>query len=189
KKINELIDLVIELLKRKYGILSKLIIKKVIHNLIYITIVFLLSISLFPLVIAEVSPYGSVVGAILIAVIGLCGYFLWKTVNKFHDMLDVMIRGTLLAYDITEHEDIDIIERLERDKMVSEVKISDTSPCIGTTIGDTRLRTRTGATILFILRRENLIDPEPAVRIESGDVLIVLGTDEARYNAQTYLNQ
>ncbi|MDI6885249.1 MAG: TrkA C-terminal domain-containing protein [archaeon] len=127
---------------------------------------------------------------ILIAVIGLCGYFLWKTVNKFHDMLDVMIRETILARDITlEHEDIDIIERLERNNMVSEVKISDTSPFIGKTIGDTRLRTRTGATILFILRRENPIDPDPAVRIETGDVLILLGNDEARYNAQTYLNQ
>lgn len=120
KKINELIDLFIEILKRKYGIFSKLIIKKVIHNLIYITIVFLLSINIFPLLIAEVSTYGYVVGAILIAVIGLCGYFLWKTVNKFHDMLDVMIRESILARDITlEHEDIDIIERLERNNMVA----------------------------------------------------------------------
>jgi hypothetical protein len=85
--------------------------------------------------IAEVSPYGYVIGALLIAVIGLCGYLFWKTVNRFHGMLDVLIRETLLAYDITEHGDVDIIERLERDKMVSEVKISENSPFIGKTIG------------------------------------------------------
>jgi len=93
-------------------------IKRVIHNFIYITIVFLLAINIFPLLIAEVSTYGYVVSAILIAVIGFCGYFLWKTVNKFHSMLDVIIRETILARDITlEHEDIDIIESLERKDM------------------------------------------------------------------------
>jgi CPA2 family monovalent cation:H+ antiporter-2 len=186
KKINELIELFIEILKMKYGILSKLILRKVIHNLMYITIVFLLSISIFPLLIAVVTPYGHIMAAVLMTVIGVCGYFFWKTVNKFHGMLDVMIRETLLAQDITpEHcEDIDIIERLERDKMVSEVKISDTSPFAGKTIGDTRLRTLTGATILFIFRRRNLIDPEPITRIEIGDILILLGTNEARYSAE-----
>lgn len=190
RKINELIDLFIDILKRKYGIFSKLIIKKVIHNFIYITIVFLLSINIFPPLIAEVSTYGSVIAAILIAVIGLCGYFFWKTVNKFHSMLDVVIRETILARDITlEHEDTDIIESLERNKMVSKVKISEKSLFVGKTITDTRLRTLTGATILFIARRGKLIDPIPTTQIEIGDVLILLGTEEARENAQIYLSQ
>ncbi|HID20494.1 MAG TPA: hypothetical protein EYP28_06130 [Methanophagales archaeon] len=165
-------------------------IKRVIHNFIYITIVFLLAINIFPLLIAEVSTYGYVVSAILIAVIGFCGYFLWKTVNKFHSMLDVIIRETILARDITlEHEDIDIIESLERKDMTIKVKISEESPFAGKTIADTRLRTLTGASILFIVRHGNLIDPEPDIQIEIGDVLILLGTDEARENAQKYLSQ
>jgi K+/H+ antiporter YhaU regulatory subunit KhtT len=189
KNINELIDLFIEILKAKYGILSKLIVRRVIRNLIYITIIFLLSITVFPLLIAIVSLYDYIIVAILITVIGVCGYFFWKTVNKFHGVLDVMIRETLLARDIIpEHcEDIDIIERLERNKMVSEVKISDTSPFVGKTIGATRLRTLTGATILFILQGGNLLDPEPTSQIEIGDVLILLGSDEARENAEHYL--
>jgi CPA2 family monovalent cation:H+ antiporter-2 len=189
KKINELIEIFIEILKTKYGILSKLILRKVIHNLMYITIVFLLSISIFPLLIAVVSPYGYIMAAILITVIGICGYFFWKTVNKFHGMLDVMIRETLLAHDITpEHcEDIDIIERLERNKMVSEVKIPDASAFVGKTIGGTRVRTLTGATILFIARGGHLVDPEPTTRIERGDGLILLGSEEARENAEHYL--
>jgi|GEM_PF-296706 len=189
KKINELIDLFIEILKMKYGILSKLIVRRVIHNLIYITIIFLLSIIVFPLLIAIVSMYDYIIVAILIIVIGICGYFFWKTVNKFHGMLDVLIRETLLAHDIIpEHcGGIDIIERLERNKMVSEVKIYNISPSAGKTIGDTRLRTITGATILFILRGGNLLDSAPTTRIESGDTLILLGSDEARENAEHYL--
>jgi CPA2 family monovalent cation:H+ antiporter-2 len=189
KKINELIDLFIEILKMKYGILSKLIVRRVIHNLIYITIIFLLSIIVFPLLIALVSQYDYIIVAILITVIVVCGYFFWKTVNKFHGMLDVLIRETLLTHDIIpEHcGDIDIIERLEKNKMVSEVKIYNISPFAGKTISDTRLRTLTGATILFILRGGNLLDSEPNTRIESGDVLILLGRDEARENAEHYL--
>ncbi len=190
KRINELIDLVIEILNRKYGILSKLIIKRVIHNLVYITIVFMLSISILPLLVAEVSSYGYVIGAILIAVIGFCGYLFWRTVTKFHSMLEVMIRETLLARDITpEHEELDIIERLERKKMVSKVEISEESPVVGKTVADTQLRTLTGATILFIARRGDLIDPLPTTQMGVGDVLILLGTGEAREKALTYLSE
>ena len=65
-------------------------------------------------------------------------------------MLDVMIRETILARNITrEHEDFDILESLERNNMVSKVKTSEESPFVGKTIADTRLRTLTGATILF----------------------------------------
>jgi TrkA domain protein len=71
--------------------------------------------------------------------------------------------------------------------MVSEVKIPDGSPFIGKTIGDTRLRTLTGATILFIARGGNLVDPEPTTRIERGDGLILLGSEEARNNAERYI--
>jgi len=70
-----------------------------------------------------------------------------------------------------------------------KVKISEESPFAGKTIADTRLRTLTGASILFIVRHGNLIDPEPDIQIEIGDVLILLGTDEARENAQKYLSQ
>jgi len=104
-------------------------------------------------------------------------------------MLDVMIRETILARDITrEHEDFDIIEGLERNNMVSKVKTSEESPFVGKTIADTRLRTLTDATILFVARRGNFINPEPATQIEIGDVLILLGTGEAREYAQKYLS-
>jgi len=43
-------------------------------------------------------------------------------------------------------------------------------------------------TILFVARRGNFINPEPATQIEIGDVLILLGTGEAREYAQKYLS-
>ncbi|GAB3441126.1 cation:proton antiporter regulatory subunit [Streptomonospora sediminis] len=60
-----------------------------------------------------------------------------------------------------------------------QVEIGDRSPYRGRTLGDTRARTRTGASIVAIVRGETVIaSPTPAQPLHSGDVLVVVGTDE-----------
>ena len=190
KKITEIIDLFIELLKVKYGIFSNFIIKMVLRNLIYVLVAVILSLTIFPILIAELASYGYIIVSILVAVVGLCGYFLWQTVMKFHNMVEVLICETLLAQDLPqEHEDIDIFEHLERENRVSKIRISDGSSFIGKTVADTRLRTATGATVLFITRRGTLIDPLPTRSLEKNDVLILLGSEEARESALKYLSE
>lgn len=187
KEINELIDLFITLLKGKYGVFSNLIIKKVVHNSIYVIIVFFLSINILPLLIAELSAYGNVVLAVLLIVLGVCGYFLWNTVNKFHGMLDVMVRETILSKEAPEN--VDVIERAEKNNMVGEVKISDRSPFAGKTIVETDLRRVTGATILSIARgKKHIENPSPDTKIKTDDVLVLLGSKEAQENARKHLN-
>lgn len=190
KKLTEIIDLFIEILEVKYGIFSNLIIKMVLRNLIYALIVVILSLTIFPILIAELASSDYIIVLILVAVVGLCGYFLWKTVMKFHNIVEVLICETLLAQDLPpDHEDIDIFEHLERENRVSKLRISDGSSFVGKTIADTRLRTTTGATVLFIARRGTFIDPLPTLSLEKGDVLILLGSEEARESALTYLSE
>lgn len=51
------------------------------------------------------------------------------------------------------------------------------SPYTGRTIGDTRLRTRTGVSVVAIVRGENAVPaPGPEQALESGDYLVVVGT-------------
>jgi TrkA domain protein len=46
-------------------------------------------------------------------------------------------------------------------------------------LGETRARTRTGASIVAIVRDENVLaSPGPAEMLREGDVLIVIGTEE-----------
>lgn len=51
------------------------------------------------------------------------------------------------------------------------------SPYAGRTIGDARIRSRTGVSVVAIVRGDEAVPaPEPDHRLESGDYLVVVGT-------------
>ncbi|HLL36282.1 MAG TPA: cation:proton antiporter regulatory subunit [Streptomyces sp.] len=60
-----------------------------------------------------------------------------------------------------------------------QVAVRPDSPFAGRMLGDTRARTRTGASIVAVVRGEDVVaSPGPAQRLEAGDVLVVIGTRE-----------
>ncbi|MCK8433543.1 cation:proton antiporter regulatory subunit [Streptomyces sp. D2-8] len=60
-----------------------------------------------------------------------------------------------------------------------QIQIDPGSPYAGRVLGDTRARTRTGASIVAIVRGEEVIaSPGPAQLLRAGDVLVVVGTRE-----------
>jgi TrkA domain protein len=51
------------------------------------------------------------------------------------------------------------------------------TPYVGRTIGDTRARTRTGASIVAVIRDDGTVPaPGPDFKLEAGDTLVVVGT-------------
>lgn len=53
------------------------------------------------------------------------------------------------------------------------------SPYAGRTLGDARIRTRTGASVVAVVRNGEVSpSPEPGFRFRSGDKVIVVGTDD-----------
>ncbi|MFY1635233.1 cation:proton antiporter regulatory subunit [Solwaraspora sp. WMMB335] len=61
--------------------------------------------------------------------------------------------------------------------LTEQVAIAAGSPFVGRTLGDTKTRTRTGASIVAVLRdREVLASPGPSFRFTAGDVVVVVGT-------------
>ncbi len=55
--------------------------------------------------------------------------------------------------------------------------VRDDSPYVGHTIGDARVRTRTGVSIVAMLREDQAIPaPGPDTEIAAGDFLVVVGT-------------
>jgi TrkA domain protein len=55
--------------------------------------------------------------------------------------------------------------------------LSDASPYGGHTIGDARIRSRTGVSVVAVLRGEDAIPaPGPELGLEPGDYLVVVGT-------------
>jgi TrkA domain protein len=85
--------------------------------------------------------------------------------------------GELLGADrVVEHQaDLQRIEGLAIDWLA----IRSGSPFAGRTIADTQARSRTGVSIVAVLRDGGPIPaPTPDVRIEPGDTLVVVGTTD-----------
>ena len=77
-----------------------------------------------------------------------------------------------------------VIERLSRLReqvagLATEgVPIEPGSPFVGVTLGDTAIRTRTGASVVAVLRGDEVVaSPTPDFRFQAGDRLIVVGTE------------
>lgn len=61
-----------------------------------------------------------------------------------------------------------------------QVEVAATSPHAGQPLGHTRARSRTGASIVAIVRGEDVIaSPSPEETIMAGDVLVVIGTRDS----------
>ncbi|WP_328315915.1 cation:proton antiporter regulatory subunit [Streptomyces sp. NBC_00388] len=70
-------------------------------------------------------------------------------------------------------------EHLEIDLVSECIAITKRSPYAGRVLGATQARTRTGASIVAVLRRTTAFpSPTPDFRFASGDILVVVGTRE-----------
>jgi TrkA domain protein len=66
------------------------------------------------------------------------------------------------------------------DARIKWIEVSERSPLADQPIRETRLRSRTGVSILAIQRdSRTLSNPDPDTEIQAGDTLVVVGTDEA----------
>jgi TrkA domain protein len=69
-----------------------------------------------------------------------------------------------------------------------QVEIAERSKFDGKTLGDTALRTRTGASVVALVRDDRVYaSPEPNQDLVAGDVLVVIGTTEGISKARAIL--
>ena len=97
--------------------------------------------------------------------------------------LGSLLGGSRLVAQLTaEHRDIPGVN-------TEQVLIAPTSPFSGRTLGDTQLRTRTGASIVAILRSGAVLpSPTPDFGIRTGDVLVIVGTSDGLASASEILH-
>lgn len=87
----------------------------------------------------------------------------------------------LVAQLTEEHRDLPGIN-------TKQLPITAGSPFDGRTLGDTALRTRTGVSIVAVMRAGQAIpSPGPEFTFTSGDVLVVVGTSEGLTKAREIL--
>jgi TrkA domain protein len=82
-----------------------------------------------------------------------------------------ILGGSRIAEELAE-----VQQRIEG-LAIDWLPVRENSPYVGRTIGDARVRARTGVSIVAVLRGEQAIPaPGPDLEIESGDYLVVVGT-------------
>ncbi|CAL9325888.1 cation:proton antiporter regulatory subunit [Streptomyces sp. SudanB182_2057] len=66
-----------------------------------------------------------------------------------------------------------------------QVEVRHDSPFAGRALGDTRTRTRTGASIVAVVRGDGVIaSPGPGQMLQAGDVLVLIGTRDGIADAR-----
>lgn len=95
------------------------------------------------------------------------------TDDEAHTLVDVL-GGSQVVESLTHLKQQ--VEGLSIDWLLVEAG----SPYAGKTMGDAKVRTRTGASVVAIIRgTETLPSPAPSDRIEADDTLVVVGTSES----------
>ena len=86
---------------------------------------------------------------------------------------------TLIDALMPAHHSPNLLSTTELGLVAERVELSATSHWNGRLLGDTRMRTETGVSIVAVLRRAEAIpSPGPDFRLAGGDTLIVIGTRE-----------
>jgi TrkA domain protein len=71
-----------------------------------------------------------------------------------------------------------------------QVAIRPESPFVDRPLGDTRARTRTGASIVAIVRNDEVLaSPGPSEILRTGDVLVVIGTEDGIAGVQQIVDK
>lgn len=71
---------------------------------------------------------------------------------------------------------------------VTEVIVPDGSPLAGETLATTQIRAKTGATVVAVSKGgEDIFSPPPDLVLEPGDLLVIVGSLEARGKLKTLL--
>ncbi|MFF3938969.1 cation:proton antiporter regulatory subunit [Streptomyces phaeofaciens] len=77
------------------------------------------------------------------------------------------------------HHSPNLLSTTELGLVAERIELSSVSHWNGRLLGDTRLRTETGVSIVAVLRRAEAVpSPKPDFRLIGGDILIVIGTRE-----------
>ncbi|MER6263167.1 cation:proton antiporter regulatory subunit [Streptomyces sp. NPDC059688] len=88
------------------------------------------------------------------------------------------------------HHSPALLSTTELGLVAERIELSSASHWNGRLLGDTRMRTETGVSIVAVLRRAEAIpSPGPGFRLAGGDTLIVIGTREGTDAAAAILGR
>jgi TrkA domain protein len=98
--------------------------------------------------------------------------------------------GSLIDALKPSHQSASVLYTTDLGLVAERIEVAATSYWNGRLLGETRMRTDTGASIVAVLRRaEATPSPAPDFRLAGGDALIVIGTREGVDTAASILGR
>jgi CPA2 family monovalent cation:H+ antiporter-2 len=127
-----------------------------------------------------------IVAGLLVAIAAI---ILWRWFIRLYSRAQIALRETLERQPVADHvEESAPLPALLHEASLQMVSIGVQSVAAGKLIGELRLRTETGASIVGIERdSQNLINPGPDEEIIAGDRVLLLGTKQQLESADTLL--
>jgi CPA2 family monovalent cation:H+ antiporter-2 len=125
---------------------------------------------------AAILPSWNVLLALALLV-GIAVVLLRRSFIRLYSRAQAALQETLAETPPPIHDAAPVLPSLMREAELSLVAITNASPTAGKLIGELRLRTATGASIVGIERAgENLINPGPDEELRADDRVLLIGT-------------
>jgi len=192
RRVRDLMNVLLEMLERRYGSSDPLGIRKAVMNLIFITVLLLLSLLFIPLLAGGLEGYDLPILTALAVIIFFTAVLSWRTISRFQASLEDAVRRTMLPrkklaglIDNLPDGACQIIELAspthdgKRQHLVCQIPVPADSYAVGRSLADINLEKQAGVSLLS-LERGKLSHQTPArdTVLQDGDVLLVLGRDE-----------
>ncbi|AJE83441.1 MULTISPECIES: cation:proton antiporter regulatory subunit [Streptomyces] len=98
--------------------------------------------------------------------------------------------GSLIDALTPSHHSPSVLHTIDLGLVAERIDVSVHSMWNGRVLGDLRLRTETGASVVAVMRRSGAVpSPTPDFRLAGGDTLIIIGTREGVDAAAAILGQ
>jgi CPA2 family monovalent cation:H+ antiporter-2 len=115
---------------------------------------------------------------VLLAVVGLIAWLLWRWFIRVYSKAQIALQETFSQAPAARlpHAQVALPPML-REANLETVTVTPASPAAGKLIRELQLRTRTGASIVGIERKgASLINPGPDEELQAGDQVLLLGS-------------
>ncbi|NOZ58804.1 MAG: cation/H(+) antiporter [Euryarchaeota archaeon] len=184
KRVTDIVDIVIGMLGRRYLPLSVDLLRSTFRKL-SLLVVFLFSVLYFlPPMLSYHTGSGAATTGIVALLLGAGVYLSWRTVQNFYRGVERMVESAFSSRGVLRGEleaKRRVLVGMREGEVVDEMAVEEGDFAVGRSIAELKVRERTGATILAIVRGgEVLHTPSPEERLLAGDVLIVFGSREQR---------
>ncbi|MDB6026450.1 MAG: cation/H(+) antiporter [Verrucomicrobiales bacterium] len=135
-------------------------------------------------------PSGKLLFVLLLVIIAITA-LLWRSFIKVYSKAQVALRETLAENPPEKHPEIQQqLPGLLKEAKLQTLTIPENSPVRGRLIRELELRTKTGASIVGIQRSgANVINPSPDEELQTGDHVLLIGSDTQLEKARVALTQ